>query len=133
MTKKHIEFSGIFIDINPDLILVKMSGDLKCEKCLEKFKKFADDLDKEIERNFKNTGTRVNLLMDVSKLTDYNTDAFDYLEKSASRTKNYDNKTAVIGASYPLELLADAISALTGHKDIKFFQTKAEAMEWFEE
>ncbi|MDX1608025.1 MAG: STAS/SEC14 domain-containing protein [Candidatus Spechtbacterales bacterium] len=133
MGKEHEKFKGVFVELNSNLILVKLNGDLRCDACIEEFKNFSDELDKEIEKNYKKTKTKVNLLLDVNNLTTYNIEAFKYLEESASRTKDYDNKTAVIGASYSLELLAESISALTGHSDIKFFKTKKEAIDWLQE
>lgn len=131
------DFSAHFVEVGPeDIILIKMSGKIDSGKDLEKFENFSDELDKTIEDAYKRTSKRVNLLLDVKRVSvssSYSLDTFKILEKSARRTNKYDNKTAVLGADYAIELLVDAISALSAHGDIKFFQTKEEAIEWLKE
>ena len=73
----------------------------------------------------------VKVIIDLSSFTGkYAMKCFMEMLKFANSTKDYVEKTAVFGGSYQGKMIVEIIGAIALHENVKFFETKEEAMEW---
>ena len=78
-----------------------------------------------------NKGVRV-LIDIVGFSADYVSEGIDALITLARSDKDLVEKTAVFGGSTKIQVIGETIVALAGRRNIKFFETKAEAIIWLE-
>ncbi|HEY0220693.1 MAG TPA: STAS/SEC14 domain-containing protein, partial [Candidatus Paceibacterota bacterium] len=83
-----------------------------------------------INQVHKNVG-HVKTLIDISNLkTRIIGEAIEALIELAKRNKDLVDKTAVLGGSEKLKIVGETIAALSGRENIKFFDTKEQAIDW---
>ena len=73
----------------------------------------------------------IKILIDITDFTaGFISEAIDIMVDLAQEDRDLVEKTAVFGATLKLRAIGDAIITLSGRNNIKFFQTKAQALEW---
>ena len=76
------------------------------------------------------TGTTVPICADVSGVTHFETKIVRALRDMMNDNKKYGLKTAIVGANNMMQMLLDAIVALTGRTNIRQFPAQKEALDW---
>ncbi len=74
------------------------------------------------------SGLKMKVLVDISGVL-MNSDAVRAIKGSTKRDSAMVEKTAIVGVSGLKRILADAIATFSGTRT-KYFETKAEALEW---
>ncbi len=78
------------------------------------------------------TETTVPICADVSGVTHFETKIVRALRDMMNDNKKYGLKTAIVGANNMMQMLLDAIVALTGRTNIRQFPVQKEALDWLQ-
>jgi len=84
-----------------------------------------------IKNLHKEQSKKIKVLIDiVSFKAQYVSEAVDVLVELARGDKELVEKTAVFGGSDKVRIIGETIVVLSGRTNIKFFETKPEALSW---
>ena len=78
------------------------------------------------------TQSTVRICADVSGVTHFETKIVRALRDMMNDNKKYGLKTAIVGANNMMQMLLDAIVALTGRTNIRQFPAQKEALDWLQ-
>lgn len=91
--------------------------------------KWADNVHHIIKQQY-NKKKIVRVLVDVSKVTGYASDAMTILARLMRANAQYVFKTATFGANHYIAMAQNIVSMLSGRRNFKTFATREEAKSW---
>jgi ribosomal protein S13 len=122
----------ISIDENTHRVTLQIIGDLSKER-LSSLAYAAESAQKQIEELSVKTGEKIKILIDMTEFSGiYDVDAVPLMTQFAKHNANFVKKTAGFGSAEKGTISGEIVSALAERENIRFFQTKEEAIAWLE-
>lgn len=116
-----------------NILVITFTGELKDATDADLFKSDLEIVAKAVKDMHTATNGMIRVLIDVSGFAaNYVREGVDALVDLAEQDENFVEKTAVFGGSFKVRAIGETIIVTSGRKNIKFFETKAEAMSWLD-
>ncbi|MFC1630301.1 STAS/SEC14 domain-containing protein [Patescibacteria group bacterium] len=83
-----------------------------------------------VQELYNKTGKKIKAVIDITHLKKYNSEAFLVLTDLMKFNEKYVSKSATFGGDEFIIAAQDALLALSGRNNMKYFKTNEEALEW---
>jgi len=115
------------------ILLLTFNGVVASDADVQQLKTDIDTVSSSIRSLHKAQGQGIRILLNISNFdAEVVMEAVTALVNFARADKEYVFRTAIFGASKKLKVIGDSIVTLSGRSNIKFFETKEEAMHWLD-
>lgn len=128
--EKRPEFN---IKVREDgIINLSLSGHIGSEN-LEGLRTWAEEVKKTVREMHAQTGRKVFVVTDISRLDNYHPEAMSILAELLKANELHVEKSATFGGNAFIIMAQDIITALSGRTNFKAFKTEEEAFKWLKE
>lgn len=128
--KIHSENLTLSSSIGPDnIIYITLAGKITNDN-LDVFTEWTKGLQSQIDIIAMRKKSPVLVYSDVSQVEHFERKPIAPLRELFSHDKQYEMKSAIVGASFLVSKLIDAVVDFTGRTNIRQFETKKEALAW---
>lgn len=115
-----------------DIVHLAIGGNVAATKKPE-FEKWIQDTQKTIKDLFEKKKGKVLCLVDISGLQEYHPEVLTDLAGMMKVNEPYVLRTATFGGNAYMTMAEDIVIALSGRKNLRAFNTRAEALVWLRE
>ncbi len=126
----HSENLTLSSSIGPDsIIYVTMGGKITNDN-LDVFEAWTKGLQSQVDTMAAQKKFPVLVYSDVSQVEHFERKPIRPLRELFAHDKQYEMKSAIVGASFFVAKLIDAIVEFTGRSNVRQFETKKDALAW---
>ena len=111
------------------IINLSLSGHIGSEN-LEGLRTWAEEVKKTVREMHAQTGQKVFVVTDISRLENYHPEAMSILAELLKVNELHVEKSATFGGNAFIIMAQDIITALSGRTNFKAFKTEDEALKW---
>jgi hypothetical protein len=126
----HSEHLSLSSSIGPDSIIYVTLGGKITNDNLNVFEVWTSGLQSQIDTMAARKKFPILVYSDVSRVEHFERKPIRPLRELFAHDKQYEMKSAIVGASFFVAKLIDAIVEFTGRTNVRQFETKKDALAW---
>jgi len=126
----HSENLSLSSSVGPDSIIYVTLGGKITNGNLDVFAAWTKGLQSQIDMMAARKKFPILVYSDVSRVEHFERKPIKPLRELFEHDKQYEMKSAIVGASFFVAKLIDAIVEFTGRTDVRQFETKKDALAW---